>query len=228
MSRLLQRCMGDVLPYSGVPGLLENDVGFLIYGLEIEFPLRVAAMEFIDPRAVTVIPILRAGLALAQHASSILPATKTYHLDRESFVSSTMEHAPIARPLPTTYLAPPMKSYKSYNEGIDEEFMEDDFEYSMEELWELLEIMGEFNVDQQYAFCRFHTGVPRLPPSGLVVLNPKLTILRKLPPYSTKLPLLKDSLRLEKPVTKMTPIVEPTNDLALLLELISSTGYCYQ
>ncbi|GJY95062.1 E3 ubiquitin protein ligase UPL3-like protein [Tanacetum coccineum] len=188
-----------------------------------------------------------------------------------------MEHAPIVRPLPTTYLAPPMKTYKSYNEGIDEEFMEDDFEYSMEELWEfdhgytskspaivnLLEIMGEFNVDQQHAFCQFHTGAPRLPPSDLAVLNPNCyncvvvwynilqpTTMRwrwgvlaadddlpsvmtcanylKLPSYSTKLPLLKDSLRLEKPVTKMTPIVEPTNDLALLLELISSTGYCYQ
>ncbi|CAN1767825.1 hypothetical protein LINPERHAP1_LOCUS10413 [Linum perenne] len=29
---------------------------------------------------LVVIPILRAGLALAEHASSILPATKTYHL----------------------------------------------------------------------------------------------------------------------------------------------------
>ncbi|KAM0036306.1 putative uracil phosphoribosyltransferase [Helianthus debilis subsp. tardiflorus] len=27
-----------------------------------------------------VVPILRAGLALAEHASSILPATNTYHL----------------------------------------------------------------------------------------------------------------------------------------------------
>ncbi|XP_062119551.1 uracil phosphoribosyltransferase-like [Humulus lupulus] len=41
----------------------------------------VAMIEFIDPREpVAVIPILRAGLALAEHASSILPATKTYHL----------------------------------------------------------------------------------------------------------------------------------------------------
>ncbi|KAH7514511.1 hypothetical protein FEM48_Zijuj11G0097100 [Ziziphus jujuba var. spinosa] len=54
---------------------------------EIQSPMSVASVEFIDPRepvAVTtasfIVPILRAGLALAEHASSILPATKTYHL----------------------------------------------------------------------------------------------------------------------------------------------------
>nr|CAB3461284.1 unnamed protein product [Digitaria exilis] len=48
---------------------------------EIETPVAVASVEFIDPREpVLVIPILRAGLVLAEHASSVLPATKTYHL----------------------------------------------------------------------------------------------------------------------------------------------------
>ncbi|XP_027071293.1 uracil phosphoribosyltransferase [Coffea arabica] len=48
---------------------------------EIQSPLGVATVEFIDPREpVAVVPILRAGLALAEHASSILPANKTYHL----------------------------------------------------------------------------------------------------------------------------------------------------
>eukprot|EP00257_Ricinus_communis_P021719 XP_015581258.1 uracil phosphoribosyltransferase isoform X2 [Ricinus communis] len=48
---------------------------------EIQSPMGVASVEFIDPREpVAVIPILRAGLALAEHASSILPATKTYHI----------------------------------------------------------------------------------------------------------------------------------------------------
>lgn len=48
---------------------------------EIQTPMAIASVEFIDPREpVAVIPILRAGLALAEHASSILPATKTYHL----------------------------------------------------------------------------------------------------------------------------------------------------
>ncbi|KAL7169831.1 hypothetical protein ACSBR2_034797 [Camellia fascicularis] len=49
---------------------------------EIQSPMGVASVEFIDPREpVAIVPILRAGLALAEHASSILPATKTYHLD---------------------------------------------------------------------------------------------------------------------------------------------------
>ncbi|XP_076926014.1 E3 ubiquitin-protein ligase UPL3-like isoform X2 [Bidens hawaiensis] len=39
--------------------------------------------------------------------------------------------------------------------------------------------MGDFNPVQQRAFCRFVSGVPRLPPGGLAVLNPKLTIVRK-------------------------------------------------
>ncbi|XP_058000086.1 uracil phosphoribosyltransferase isoform X2 [Hevea brasiliensis] len=48
---------------------------------QIQSPMGVASVEFIDPREpVAVVPILRAGLALAEHASSILPATKTYHI----------------------------------------------------------------------------------------------------------------------------------------------------
>ncbi|KAL8208503.1 hypothetical protein R6Q57_007915 [Mikania cordata] len=48
---------------------------------EIQSPLGVASVEFIDPREpVAVVPILRAGLALAEHAASVLPATMTYHL----------------------------------------------------------------------------------------------------------------------------------------------------
>ncbi|XP_038701674.1 uracil phosphoribosyltransferase-like [Tripterygium wilfordii] len=48
---------------------------------EIQSPMGVASVEFIDPREpVAVVPILRAGLALAENASSIFPATKTYHL----------------------------------------------------------------------------------------------------------------------------------------------------
>lgn len=48
---------------------------------EIQSPIGVASVEFVDPREpVAIVPILRAGLALAEHASSILPATKTYHI----------------------------------------------------------------------------------------------------------------------------------------------------
>ncbi|XP_044486464.1 uracil phosphoribosyltransferase isoform X1 [Mangifera indica] len=48
---------------------------------EIQSPMGVASVEFVDPREpVAVVPILRAGLALVEHAASILPATKTFHL----------------------------------------------------------------------------------------------------------------------------------------------------
>ncbi|KAL0309763.1 UNVERIFIED_CONTAM: E3 ubiquitin-protein ligase UPL4 [Sesamum radiatum] len=46
-------------------------------------------------------------------------------------------------------------------------------------LWNLLEIMQEFDLEQQRAFLQFVTGAPRLPTGGLASLNPKLTIVRK-------------------------------------------------
>ncbi|XP_047976704.1 uracil phosphoribosyltransferase isoform X1 [Salvia hispanica] len=48
---------------------------------EIQSPMGATAVEFIDPREpISIVPILRAGLALAEHAPSVLPATNTYHL----------------------------------------------------------------------------------------------------------------------------------------------------
>ncbi|KAK9010233.1 hypothetical protein V6N11_036746 [Hibiscus sabdariffa] len=48
---------------------------------EIQSPLAMASVESTDPRGpVAIVPILRAGLALAEQASSLLPTTKTYHL----------------------------------------------------------------------------------------------------------------------------------------------------
>ncbi|XP_020244319.1 uracil phosphoribosyltransferase [Asparagus officinalis] len=48
---------------------------------EIQTPMGVADVEFVNPQdPVLVIPILRAGLALAELAPSVLPATKTFHL----------------------------------------------------------------------------------------------------------------------------------------------------
>lgn len=44
---------------------------------------------------------------------------------------------------------------------------------------QLLEIMLEFDLEQQRAFLQFVTGAPRLPTGGLASLNPKLTIVRK-------------------------------------------------
>lgn len=48
---------------------------------EVQTPCGVANVEFIDPRdPVRVVPILRAGLVLVEHISSVLPATQTYHV----------------------------------------------------------------------------------------------------------------------------------------------------
>lgn len=44
--------------------------------------------------------------------------------------------------------------------------------------------MGEFTPEQQRAFCQFVTGAPRLAPGGLAVLNPKLTIVRKVKSFT--------------------------------------------
>ncbi|EXB36718.1 Uracil phosphoribosyltransferase [Morus notabilis] len=67
--------LGRILVYEASRDWLPTVVG------EIQTPMDVASVEFIDPREpVAVVPILRAGLALAEHAPSILPATKTYHL----------------------------------------------------------------------------------------------------------------------------------------------------
>ncbi|XP_010504167.1 PREDICTED: uracil phosphoribosyltransferase, chloroplastic-like isoform X1 [Camelina sativa] len=67
--------LGRLLMYEASREWLPTVVG------EIMSPLGPASVEFIDPREpIAVIPILRAGLALAEHASSVLPANKVYHL----------------------------------------------------------------------------------------------------------------------------------------------------
>ncbi|XP_010692326.2 uracil phosphoribosyltransferase [Beta vulgaris subsp. vulgaris] len=67
--------LGRLLMYEAARDWLPTIAG------EIQTPMAVAKVEFVDPREpVAVIPILRAGLALAEHAASILPATATYHL----------------------------------------------------------------------------------------------------------------------------------------------------
>ncbi|KAL1195880.1 Uracil phosphoribosyltransferase [Cardamine amara subsp. amara] len=67
--------LGRLLMYEAAREWLPTVVG------EIMSPLGAASVEFIDPREpIAVVPILRAGLALAEHASSVLPANKIYHL----------------------------------------------------------------------------------------------------------------------------------------------------
>ncbi|KAG5068824.1 hypothetical protein JHK85_001201 [Glycine max] len=69
---------------------------------EIQSPMGVASVELIDPREpVAVIPILRAGLALAEHASSILPAIKTYHLGNDTATGISRDEETLQ---PTIYL----------------------------------------------------------------------------------------------------------------------------
>ncbi|CAN8254616.1 unnamed protein product [Cochlearia groenlandica] len=67
--------LGRLLLYEASREWLPTVVG------EIMSPMGPASVEFIDPREpIAVVPILRAGLALAEHASSVLPANKVYHL----------------------------------------------------------------------------------------------------------------------------------------------------
>ncbi|CAK9185368.1 unnamed protein product [Ilex paraguariensis] len=67
--------LGRLLMYEAARDCLPTISG------EIQSPMAITSVEFIDSREpVAIVPILRAGLALAEHASSILPATKTYHL----------------------------------------------------------------------------------------------------------------------------------------------------
>ncbi|CAN6977465.1 unnamed protein product [Brassica rapa subsp. trilocularis] len=67
--------LGRLLMYEASREWLPTVVG------EIMSPMGAASVEFIDPREpIAVVPILRAGLALAEHASTVLPANKIYHL----------------------------------------------------------------------------------------------------------------------------------------------------
>ncbi|XP_073012311.1 E3 ubiquitin-protein ligase UPL3-like isoform X2 [Typha latifolia] len=52
----------------------------------------------------------------------------------------------------------------------------------------LLEILGNFTLYQQRAFCQFVTGAPRFPPGGLAALDPKLTVVKKLPSVVSNTP----------------------------------------
>ncbi|KAF3538720.1 hypothetical protein F2Q69_00018299 [Brassica cretica] len=93
------------------------------------------------------------------------------------------------------------------NEVLDHIKFDHGYTSSSPPVQNLLEILHEFDKEQQRAFLQFVTGCPRLPPGGLASLSPKLTIVRKhgsdssetdlpsvmtcanylkLPPYSSK------------------------------------------
>ncbi|XP_058208915.1 E3 ubiquitin-protein ligase UPL4 isoform X2 [Rhododendron vialii] len=65
------------------------------------------------------------------------------------------------------------------NELLDHIKFDHGYTASSTPVVDLLEIIREFDRDQQRAFLQFVTGAPRLPPGGLASLNPKLTIVRK-------------------------------------------------
>ncbi|MBA0697895.1 hypothetical protein Goari_021414 [Gossypium aridum] len=50
--------------------------------------MAITLVEFIDLKEpIMIVPILRAGLTLAEHASSVFLATKTYHLGKVDILS---------------------------------------------------------------------------------------------------------------------------------------------
>eukprot|EP00164_Ancoracysta_twista_P002036 GFYU01002682.1.p1 GENE.GFYU01002682.1~~GFYU01002682.1.p1 ORF type:complete len:165 (-),score=50.36 GFYU01002682.1:307-801(-) len=55
------------------------------------------------------------------------------------------------------------------------------YSHSSTAVQNLLHIVSEFDPEQQRQFLRFITGCPRLPYGGLKSLNPKLTIVKKVP-----------------------------------------------
>ncbi|KAK4749343.1 hypothetical protein SAY87_026792 [Trapa incisa] len=65
------------------------------------------------------------------------------------------------------------------NELLDHIKLDHGYTASSPPILNLLDIIQEFDLDQRRAFLQFVTGAPRLPPGGLMSLNPKLTIVRK-------------------------------------------------
>lgn len=67
--------LGRILIYEAVREFLPTVTGV------VESPMGQADVECVDPmRPIKVIPILRAGLILLEQASTLLPASETYHV----------------------------------------------------------------------------------------------------------------------------------------------------
>lgn len=67
----------------------------------------------------------------------------------------------------------------SYNELLDHIKFDHGYTSSSPSIIHFLEILQEFDGNEQRAFLQFVTGAPRLPPGGLAALKPKLTIVCK-------------------------------------------------
>ncbi|MBA0666413.1 hypothetical protein Goklo_002825 [Gossypium klotzschianum] len=74
--------LGRLLMYEGSRDWLPTVAG------DIQSPMAITLVEFIDLKEpIVIVPILRAGLTLAEHASSVFLATKTYHLGKVDILS---------------------------------------------------------------------------------------------------------------------------------------------
>ncbi|KAA3463818.1 uracil phosphoribosyltransferase [Gossypium australe] len=95
---IIRRCYGYVMEVTYVrsfKGLVELRMCFSIWNIkyagwqptvagEIQSPLAITSVEFIDLKEpIVIVPILRASLTLAEHASFVFLATKTYHLGKK-------------------------------------------------------------------------------------------------------------------------------------------------
>lgn len=71
---------------------------------QVETPMGVLAdVEYVDPaQPVAIVPVLRAGLAMAESAQTIVPASVTYHV---GYVrdDETLEAAPYLNKLPDSF-----------------------------------------------------------------------------------------------------------------------------
>lgn len=86
---LLYECVRDMLPTSEA---------------QVETPMGVLAdVEYVDPaRPIAIVPVLRAGLAMAESAQTIVPASVTYHVGYKRD-KGTLDTQPYMNQLPDSF-----------------------------------------------------------------------------------------------------------------------------
>ncbi|KAL7195450.1 hypothetical protein ACSBR1_035636 [Camellia fascicularis] len=160
-----------------------------------------------DPKLVNM-------MNLEEYVSLIVDATINTGIYRqvEAFKSGfnqvfPIEHLQVFNEAELERLLCGEREFWTSNELLDHMKFDHGYTASSPPIIDLLEIIREFDREQQRAFLQFVTGAPRLPTGGLASLNPKLTIVRKhcskgadadlpsvmtcanylkLPPYSSK------------------------------------------
>ncbi|KAI7997085.1 E3 ubiquitin-protein ligase UPL4 [Camellia lanceoleosa] len=160
-----------------------------------------------DPKLVNM-------MNLEEYVSLIVDATINTGIYRqvEAFKSGfnqvfPIEHLQVFNEAELERLLCGEREFWTSNELLDHIKFDHGYTASSPPIIDLLEIIHEFDREQQRAFLQFVTGAPRLPTGGLASLNPKLTIVRKhcskgadadlpsvmtcanylkLPPYSSK------------------------------------------